>query len=238
MDRASAFWRCAGWRFVDRRSLTSGCPSRFSKQIVKGRLIVLNGASSAGKTSLAQAFQEIASDCWVHLGIDTFWYAIPQSQLDMQQVRPEYHTWDVVVEDDGLEWFSLTPGALLEKAMHARYLAIRAYLDEGINVISDDLIWTREWLLDLLRIFEGYQAWLVGVHVSDEEGARREAARGNRLAGVNRGSARAAHAHTEYDFEIDTTDGPMPELARELYERYQSCCQPGAFGRLRSRLLS
>ncbi|GAB3032198.1 hypothetical protein MBOU_12670 [Mycobacterium bourgelatii] len=120
----------------------------------------------------------------------------------------------------------------------AGFVYIRAFLDEGINVIADDLIWTRDWLLDLLRVFTGYQVWLVGVHVSDEEGARREAARGNRLAGVNRGSARAAHAHTEYDFEIDTTDVPMPELARQLHDRYESCRQPAAFARLSSRYLS
>ena len=111
----------------------------------------------------------------MHLGIDMFWFAIPPSQTDMQQVRPEYHTWDAVVEDDGLQWLSLTPGPLLNKAMHTRYRAIRVYLEEGINVIADDLIWTRDWLVDFLRIFEGYEVWLVGVHVSDEEGARREA---------------------------------------------------------------
>ena len=164
--------------------------------------------------------------------------AIPQSQLDMQQVRPEYHTWDVVIDADGREWFSLTPGPLLEKAMHARYLAIRVYLDEGIDVIADDLIWTRDWLVDFLRIFEGHQVWLVGLHVSDEEGARREAERGNRLAGYNRGSARAAHADMEYDFELDTTNAPMPVLAQQLYDWHQGCRHPAAFDGLRERFLS
>ena len=118
----------------------------------------------------------------MHLGIDLFWHGLPQSQLDLQQARPEYFTWDVVVEADGLQWFSLTPGPLLDKAMHARYLAIRIYLEDGINVIADDLIWKRDWLVDFLRIFEGYEVWLVGIHVSDEEGARREAERYNGIA--------------------------------------------------------
>jgi chloramphenicol 3-O phosphotransferase len=165
-----------------------------------------------------------------------FWYAIPQSQLDMQQVRPEYHTWDVVIEADGREWFSLDPGPLLIKAMHARYLAIKVYLDEGINVISDDLIWTRDWLVDFLRIFEGYEVWLAGTHVSDEEGARREVERGDRIGGVNRGSAQAAHEDLEYDFEIDTTGIPLSALASELQQKYQSCPKPGAFERLRKSL--
>lgn len=105
-----------------------------------GKLIVLNGGSSAGKSSVALEFQELASECWMHLGIDAFWGALPHSQLDLQQVRPECYTWDVTVDADGLEWLSVTPGPLLEKAMHARYLAIRVFLDAGINVISDDLI--------------------------------------------------------------------------------------------------
>jgi chloramphenicol 3-O phosphotransferase len=174
----------------------------------------------------------------MHLGIDAFWYGIPPSQLDLQQVRPEYYSWDVTVTADGLPWLSLTPGPLLDKAMRARYLAIRAFLEEGVNVVTDDLIWKRDWLVDLLRIFEGFEVWLVGIHVSDEEGARRESARDLRVAGSNRGSTRAAHADAEYDFELDTTDIPVPTLARELHDSYLSYPRPAAFERLRKRFLS
>jgi chloramphenicol 3-O phosphotransferase len=203
-----------------------------------GKLIVLNGGSSSGKTTLAQAFQDLAPECWMHLGIDLFWCAIPPGQLDLERVRPEYYTWDAVIEADGREWFTVHPGPLLDKAMHARYRAIRAYLEDGMNVIADDVIWKREWLLDALRIFEAGKVWLVGIRVSDEEGARREMERGDRHAGWNRGSARAAHADIEYDFELDTTDSSVPALARELHERYQTCRDPKAFDRLRERFLS
>lgn len=202
-----------------------------------GKLIVLNGGSSAGKSSMALDFQELASEFWMHLGIDAFWGALPLSQLDLQQVRPEYYTWDVTVDADGLEWLSVTPGPLLEKAMHARYLAIRVVLDEGINVISDDLIWTRDWLVDFLSIFDGYEVWLVGLHVSDEEGARREGERTGRIAGASRGSAVAAHADMEYDFELDTSDAVTQALARELHERYKALPGSAAFDRLRKRFI-
>jgi chloramphenicol 3-O-phosphotransferase len=52
---------------------------------------------------------------------------------------------------------------------------------------------------------------------------------------VNRGSARAAHEDLEYDFEIETTGIPLPALAQELQDKYQSCSKPGAFERLRKR---
>lgn len=144
----------------------------------EGKLILLNGGSSAGKTSLALAFQDLAAECWMHIGIDLFWFALPPEQLDLARVRPEYYTWDSAVEADGLEWFTVHPGPILDLAMHSRYRAIRAYLDNGMNVIADDVIWTREWLVDALRVFEGCRVWMVGVHVSDEEGARRELERG------------------------------------------------------------
>lgn len=202
-----------------------------------GKLIVLNGGSSAGKTSLALAFQDVADECWIHLGIDVFWLALPPEQLDLARVRPEYYTWDSVVKDDGLDWFTVHPGPLLDRAMHARHHAIRAYLDNGLNVIADDVIWKRDWLLDTLRIFQGYRVWMVGVHVSDAEGARREEERGDRHPGWNRGSARAAHADAEYDFEVDTTATPVAALARRLYGLQQACPEPMAFDRLRRRLL-
>lgn len=103
----------------------------------EGKLILLNGGSSAGKTSLALAFQDLAAECWMHIGIDLFWFALPPEQLDLARVRPEYYTWDSAVEADGLEWFTVHPGPILDLAMHSRYRAIRAYLDNGMNVIAE-----------------------------------------------------------------------------------------------------
>ena len=35
-------------------------------------IILLNGISSAGKSSIAPAIQDISDKMWMHLGIDTF----------------------------------------------------------------------------------------------------------------------------------------------------------------------
>jgi chloramphenicol 3-O phosphotransferase len=48
---------------------------------MKGKLIVLNGGSSAGKSSVALEFQELAHQSWMHLGIDAFWGALPHSRV-------------------------------------------------------------------------------------------------------------------------------------------------------------
>jgi chloramphenicol 3-O phosphotransferase len=62
--------------------------------------------------------------------------------------------------------------------------------------------------------FEGRHVTFVAVRVSEAEGARREILRGERHAGWNRGSARAADADAIYDIEIDTTHTPPNILAQ------------------------
>ena len=205
--------------------------------MAKGTLIILNGGSSAGKTTLAKALQDALDECYLLLGIDVFWMALPPRQLDLARVEPKYYSWDVTVED-GLEYFKVTPGPILDDLMHGRYLAMREFLDLGFNVVADDVIWKREWLLDALRIFEDYRVYFVGVFVSDEEGARRETARGDRHAGWDRGSARYAHHDATYDLSIDTTDHDPNQCAAEIKRALADGAKPKAFAEMQRRMLT
>ena len=42
-----------------------------------GRIVLLNGASSAGKTTLARAFQDQRQEPWFHLALDQFRDGMP-----------------------------------------------------------------------------------------------------------------------------------------------------------------
>jgi len=199
-------------------------------------LIVLNGGSSAGKTSLGRALQEVMAQTYLLLGIDTFWLSLPPKQLDLNRVEPQYYSWDTTTEE-GLEYFRITPGPILDKTMLGRYLAIEQFLKLGFNVVADDVIWKRDWLLDALRIFAPYRVYMVGVFVSDEEGARREIQRGDRHAGWDRGSARYAHHDATYDLKIDTTFESPDQAAREIKAALDAGLKPGAFVEMRRKFL-
>ena len=62
------------------------------------------------------------SDTWI--GIDTFWLALPPEQLNLSHVRPEYYAWCSDAGPDGLDYFVIEPGPILDQAMYARHRAI------------------------------------------------------------------------------------------------------------------
>jgi chloramphenicol 3-O phosphotransferase len=203
----------------------------------QGRVIILNGGSSAGKTTLGKTLQDLLlPEPYLLLGIDAFWMALPPRQLDLDQVEPGYYRWITTVEN-GLEYFRIIPGPILDQAMRARYRAIAQFLDEGLNVIADDVIWKREWLLDALEILAPYRVLMVGVFVSDAEGARREVVRGDRHPGWDRGSARYAHHDAIYDLTIDTTTMTPEQEAVRVKHALDSNPQGEAFGQMRRKLL-
>jgi chloramphenicol 3-O phosphotransferase len=114
-----------------------------------GKLIILNGGSSAGKTTLGKALQDLFDENYLLLGIDTFWLALPPKQLDLERVEPHYTCKSHF--ENGLEYFEITPGPILDRLMHGRYLSVAQFLDLGFNVIADDVIWKREWWIDALK---------------------------------------------------------------------------------------
>lgn len=62
-------------------------------------------------------------------------------------------------------------------------------LQQGFNVIADEVIWKRLWLEECLKVIETYQAFFVDFYCIDNEGVRRENVRGDRYPGWYRGSA-------------------------------------------------
>ena len=113
--------------------------------MTKGKLIVLNGGSSAGKTSLGSALQDaLLPETYLLLGIDVFWMALPPKELDLDRVAADYYSWHMETHQHK-KHFVIEPGPILDRVMHARYLATAAYLECGLNIIADEVLWKRAW---------------------------------------------------------------------------------------------
>ncbi len=207
----------------------------------RGHLILINGGSSAGKSSTCRVFQGLTDEPYVHLGIDQFWYAIPPKQLQIANAEPRYYRTQTYYENDK-PYFQIMPGPLLDEVIYGSYKAIASYLELGINVISDQLFWKPKWFRVALDTFNSYSVFFVGLIVSDDEGARREQQRSqggaqhskqeNRPDGWNRCSSLITHKNMVYDFEIDNTKLSINETAQQLLLAVKNCKNPTAFKNL------
>jgi chloramphenicol 3-O phosphotransferase len=201
-----------------------------------GTIIILNGGSSYGKTSLAKVLQDLMPTPTLLMGIDLFWFTLPAKQLDLDQVDPQYYHWEIIGEP-GQEEFIIQPGPLLTQLMKGRYQAITHFLDLGFNVIADDVIWERPWLEDTLRILTPYRTFFIGVYCADTVSAKREHDRGDRHAGWARGSGHAAHKDAIYDLTIDTSYETPQECALEIKAALDAGLQPTALKQMPARYL-
>ncbi len=128
-------------------------------------------------------------------------------------------------------------GPILDAAVFAHYRAIARMLELGVNVISDQVLWSRDWLLDAVQVFEPFRAFMVGVFVSGEEPERRHVARGRSGAGWHRGSARLTYEGALYDLKVETTNQTPQSCATEVKASLDAGLEPGAFAKMRRKLV-
>jgi chloramphenicol 3-O phosphotransferase len=172
---------------------------------VSGRVIVLNGTSSSGKTSLGRALQDRLDGTWLLLGIDTFITALPWKLYG----TPEGHT----INGDGTIDFG---GTWHEERRRWR-AAVASLARAGSNLLLDEVF--TDGAVDQQRwaeALDGVEVTWVGVHVDVEVAAAREQARGDRDIGMARQQALVVHAGVRYDVEVDSTSSSPEELAAQI----------------------
>ncbi|MFG2139800.1 chloramphenicol phosphotransferase CPT family protein [Streptomyces sp. NPDC048650] len=176
-------------------------------------IIFLNGTSSSGKSSIAQALLRTLDAPCFHLPVDAF-HAMRSRQ-------------------------ELTPEALrttLERTWRGFHRAVAGMAEGGNDVVVDHVL-SEPWRLrDCLDLFAPEDVVLVGVHCSRQELQRREQARGNRPAGLAARQLAAVHAHGVYDIECDTTAADPDDCARQIKDFLPRRPSPTAFERLRGKL--
>ena len=169
-----------------------------------GRIILINGTSSSGKTTLVRKLQGTLPDLWLEMGIDRFAYALPgrvQGQLTWPQlfryVRPDGRS-------DGPFSIETTPlGNRFISGLHATAAALA---DVGLNVIVDHVILERAWLEECARLWAKLDVLFVGVRCPLEVVLRRELEREEaRTQGQAEAQFEVVHRWATYDIEVDTS---------------------------------
>src|ERR1700733_12551308 len=157
-----------------------------------GRVLILNGGSSAGKTTLGRSLQSALSDTWLLLGLDLLIWTLPPRMINHANGLSVHE--GVIVRGD--LFMSLYAGFQSAVATLAR---------SGVNVLLDDL--TLDGTADQQRwseVLQGLDVLWVGVRCAPAIAAEREARRQSRLPGIACHQAESVHVGVRYDVEVDT----------------------------------
>ncbi|MDI6100308.1 chloramphenicol phosphotransferase [Actinoplanes sp. NEAU-A12] len=182
-----------------------------------GRIILLNGASSSGKSSIGLALLPLLADPWFFFPVD-----------GLGAMRSTVHT--RVLDDAGID-------DMLRRTRAGYHRAVAGLASAGNDVIMDYPLSERWRLDDLLRTLAGYDVTLVEVRCSPAELDRRERARGDRPVGLAR-SQGLVYAHGDRDIAVDTTTATPAECALTIVNALDGVSSPKAFDRLRDSLPS
>ena len=185
------------------------------------RVVILNGTSSSGKTTLATAFRDqraAAGDLWFLTGIDDFLAKLPTEWQGVESENGPFAADGVRFErsDQGLE---VRVGTIARQLIRAYQSGAAAAAGAGLNVIVDEVIIDQTSWDDWTTALAGLQVVWVGVRCSLEVAAERERSRPKRYAGLARGQAGVVHRFAQYDFEIDTTTRSEDEVLSGLTRR-------------------
>ena len=184
---------------------------------VPGRIYVLNGASSSGKSSLSKVLQGMLQPAPMHLQLDTFRAMEPAGYWDATQPR--------AATTVALKF------AALCRAMHA---AVGEYARHGQSVIFDTVITRQDNWHFLFEDFANLPVYLIGVDCAVEELTRRELARGDREIGLAASQAAIVHADRVYDIRLDTTTSSAEQCAQAFARWLDSQPVPHAFSAMLS----
>lgn len=184
--------------------------SRNGRLRYRGRmLILLNGTSSAGKTTLAKALQDALPTPYLLVGIDTVVFALPPRYFNDAAHWGEVYQYRYV--GDRLTEINIQPyGDRLVRGLHR---AIAGLARSGLDVIVDHVLSEPAWVADLDDSWAGLDLLRVGVLCPVEIAEERERARGNRTLGWARAHVDVVHAHVRYDVTVDTSLAKPSECA-------------------------
>jgi chloramphenicol 3-O phosphotransferase len=204
----------------------------------QGNIILLNGTSSAGKSTIAQALQEVLETPYLHSGIDHFLERLPKRIVTYSDGNEtaDAEGWLAVFHDDVVTEVRIRPMGY--RWIAGMYRAIAALAEVGLDVIVDDVIYDSRVLQSAVEILPTQQVFFVGVRCPLEVAEHREQTRGNRPAGGARFFNTLVHTHGAYDLEVDSARFSPTECAMQIKHGLQDRRVPNTFSQLRTGLHS
>lgn len=186
-----------------------------------GTVIVLNGTSSAGKTTLAKAIQAVSVEPYQLIAFDQFRDGLADRfrGINAPEGTPGAAGLNVVAaphERTVKAYIELgMQGLAMLRGMHR---AIASFANTGHHVVVDHFVNHEDAAADLLTVLEDLNPTLVRVVCDGNELRRRERLRPGRFPGTAETQRDIMNRCLAYDMTVDSTHASATDLARRVLE--------------------
>lgn len=177
-----------------------------------GKIIIINGPSSSGKTTLALALQKQLEIPFIRFSFDLF---IEHKAFPSEQIK-----------NGSFSWKAMRPSVF--RGLHQ---CLPALATAGNNIIFDHIIETKEWLHQLISLIAELDVFFVGLHCSLPELERREIQRGDRHKGEAYRDFQSVHSITSYDLELDS-ENQLDDNVTLLIQAWKERNRPSALDKM------
>ncbi|WP_308635787.1 chloramphenicol phosphotransferase CPT family protein [Paenibacillus silvisoli] len=191
----------------------------------QGIIVLMNGTSSSGKTSISNELMNQKEILFHHLSIDDF--AKDFFNYKFEDIKPTREVEEQVIAQ-----------IMFDPLVSLYFSTIKLYSEMGLNVIVDTVIENDKWFNECHELFFDQPTLFIGVICSKEELIRREQARGDRHIGLAASQFNNVYSIEEYDLEVNTEEMNPIECAEKIFRFIKSNTEFTVFKKLSKRNVS
>lgn len=186
-------------------------------------MIILNGPSCSGKSSIQKSFQKLMlnnNKSWIKLGIDNLFDKpfpdIVLENLNFWKAKNNLRWIENIFDSFDDPIISLKIGVDGEKIMYGMNSAIAAYAEIGNDIIVDYIVYDEKYKTDLDKKLKNIHHYWIKVNISLEEIEKRELMRNTSPKGHARSIYNFVHNNINYDLVVDSEKNSPEEIAQQI----------------------
>jgi chloramphenicol 3-O phosphotransferase len=211
-----------------------------------GTIIILNGPSASGKSSIQNELQKKFKPLYLKVGIDSFFDAlIAEPNLSSFAETKEMSQYAnngelirrvrIIKDAEGNQIVPLEIGPAGDRIMSGMHYSIAAYANRGNNLIVDYILYKPEYLPDLVEALQSNRVYFIGIKAPLAILEERERKRGTSPIGHARSHYNTVHKDMIYDLELDVSETNPEQSAQKIIDFIDKNPHPTA---LRSILIN
>jgi len=189
-----------------------------------GQVVIINGPSSAGKTSVVLEFcrrRAEAGQWWLPISVDDFQIRTPPAFFAAPGLEGPYADQGFWLEPAG-GGVTVVPGPGGRRLHQAFHRTVRVWAEQGFDVICDEAVFDQAAAQDWRVALEGLRCTWVALHCDLEVLEARERSRPDRVPGIARGLASVVFSHIDPDLTLDSTTAGPEALADTLWSALEA----------------